>query len=145
MGTVAEGNCERLRRSLENRQAIFLEHQVLHVRVCEIRTDPVNRVIEARLDPLPTSGMMGAGKFRHGKPGTIGAGYLTSFSDDVWMAGYGGWILYFSPRIVRALIELATSWSAELTAQERYAAANRWLSSQASAETFSAAAVFPRE
>lgn len=127
---VAEANCERLRRSFDNREAIFFERSVMHVRVSGIRVNLAERFIEARLEPLPTYGMMGAGKFRDGKSGTIAGGALTRFSEHVWEAGYGGWTLFFSPETVQGVVALAAHWPAQLDAMERGIALGKWLAGQ---------------
>lgn len=119
-------NCERLRDSSEGRRAIYLEKGVLLVQVANIRFDVGARRIAAEINEVPTPGLEQS-LFHHFRPNaptplrwSISAGYLTRFSDDIWLAGYGSWSLYFALEVVDSFINLASSWPPDLDAMGRY-------------------------
>ena len=123
MAAHGETNCERLREAFEGRHAVYVEKGVICVQVTNIRYSVTSRHIGADIEEVSTPQVTG-GLF-HGHQGSlrrwrIGGGYLTTFSEDTWHAGYGGWSLFFAPDIVRGLAELATDWPTELDAYERY-------------------------
>jgi hypothetical protein len=105
-------NCEELRRRFEGREAIYVEHGALRVRVSNIRPKGGFH-IGAEAEELVTPGL-GVGMFhrvRPRRPGPLrwrfGGGYLTTFSTQSWRAGYGGWALYFAPEIIRDVVRFA--------------------------------------
>jgi len=134
-------NCESLRRNFEGREAVYVEKGVLRVRVFEICCSVDARRIDAKVEEIPTPGLEQSlfhgrrlkepgllrSLFRSHRPKepgllrwTIGAGFLTSFSEHTWAMGYGGWSLYFAPAVVSGFVTLAGKWPAELTAVKRY-------------------------
>ena len=127
MSSEEEANCEQLRRNFENREAIFVEKGAVRVRVENIQANVRERWVRAQIETIPTPGLVGAGSLRHHPRIGIGAGYLTTFSDHVWEVGYGGWALFFSPQIVKGVVELAAQWAENLDAFDRYQLVVRWL------------------
>lgn len=105
-------NCEELRTRFEGREAIYVEKGALRVRVNNIHNiGAPGSSIGADVEEIPTLGL-GVGLFPPHRPGTSPlrwdiAGDPTSFSDQTWSMGYGGWCLYFAPEIVQAVIDFA--------------------------------------
>ena len=118
--------CERLRNRFENQEAIYVEKGALRVRVGQIRLEPDQRWISAEVEEIPTVGL-GVGIFPEWQDTEqgrqrwkIGAGYLTSFSQNVWYMGHGGWQMYFAPRIVQGVVDLASRFNQGTGPFERY-------------------------
>ena len=116
----------RLRLNFEGREAIYLEKGALRVRVSDIRASPRGTTVSAEIEEIPAPGL-GVGLFdssqRKGTPPlrwTIRAGHLTEFSDRCWIMGYGGWSMYFEPKIVQGVLDLASRFPDNLDAFERY-------------------------
>src|SRR5215470_1839772 len=131
MASQESVRCEKLRDSFEGREAIYVEKGALRVRVSHIRCNVGARRIDATVVEVPTPGLAG-GLFhgpRRNEPlrWKIGAGFLTTFSDHTWQAGYGAWSLFFAPEIVADLANLAANWPIELDAWDRYDRAHRFL------------------
>jgi hypothetical protein len=122
-------NCDKLRDTFEGREAIYLEKDVLRVRVTNIRCNPAGQRIDAEVEEVSTPGLA-CGIFYGCRSNPlrreIGAGDLTRFSEDTWENGYG-WSLFFAPEIVNGLASLAADWATELDAHERYERACRFL------------------
>jgi hypothetical protein len=122
------------------REAIYVEKGALRVRVDGIRRDVEKLVISAELSEIPTPGFP-AGVFcavlEH-EPSplrlTIGAGFMSDFSDSTWYMGYGGWSLFFAPRIVDRVVALAGQFPEDLHPMERYKAVLRFLEEQGAYE-----------
>ncbi len=110
-------NSEVLRTRFEGREAIYVEKGALRVRVNNIHN------LQADVEEIPTPGL-GVGLWRLHRPGTsplrwtIG-GDPTSNSDQSW-SSYAGWILYFAPEVVQAVIEFAARCSNNPDAIEDY-------------------------
>lgn len=123
MATRAEQNCETLRDRFEGQHAIYVEGGVIGVRVANIRSRPVSRQITADIEEVAGHPLTG-GAFHPPAEAPrrwrIIGGSLTQFSAHTWTMGYGGWSLFFAPRIVTGLGRLAADWAADLTAEERY-------------------------
>src|SRR6266571_4728822 len=105
-------NCEELRSRFEGREAVYVEKGALRVRVNNIVSRGGFR-IGAEVKEISTPGL-GAGFLRRPprhdasrRRWKIGAGYLTTFSEQSWHMGYGGWSLYFDPEIVQAVVLFA--------------------------------------
>lgn len=116
----------KLRANFENREAIYIEKGALRVRVSNIRGWAARRTVLANVEEIPTAGL-GVGMFdkRTRKQTTplrwrIGGGSLTAFSDHKWVMGYGGWSLYFDPKIIEAALDLASRFPDDLDTYERY-------------------------
>jgi hypothetical protein len=116
----------KLRANFEGREAIYIEKGALLVRVTEIERLSSSTWAGARMLEIPSPGL-GVGIFdrrqrKSAKPAqwTIGTSYLSSFTDDQWSMGYGGWSLYFNPEIVRGALELAAQLPETLDTFERY-------------------------
>jgi hypothetical protein len=115
-----------LRANFEGKEAIYVEKGALLVRVSDIRSSGLRPTVAAQIDELPAPGL-GVGGFdpsRLNRPRplrwTIRAGVLSDFSDHCWKMGYGGWSLYFEPRLVQATLKLASEFPADLDTFERY-------------------------
>ena len=114
----------KLRANFEGRQAIYVEKGALLVSVSDIR--PGQTTVAAQIDEVPARGL-GVGGFdgsrlKRATPlrWTIRAGYLAEFSDHCWNMGYGGWSLYFEPRLVQVVLHLAAEFPDTLDTFERY-------------------------
>ncbi|MEO7156831.1 MAG: site-specific integrase [Vicinamibacterales bacterium] len=95
----------------------YMEKGALRVRVNNIHN------LRADVEEIPTPGL-GVGLWRLHRPGTsplrwtIG-GDPTSNSDQSW-SSYAGWILYFAPEVVQAVIEFAARCSNNPDATQDY-------------------------
>lgn len=106
-------NCEVLRTRFEGREAIYVEKGALRVRVSNIHNvhEAQCSSIGADVEEILTPGLR-VGLFPPYRPGrsplrwTI-AGDPTSFSDQSWWMGYGGWCLEFAPEFFQAVIDFA--------------------------------------
>ena len=101
-------NCEFIRENFEGREAIYIEHGAARVRVTNIRVNAEELYLEAQVEVIPTPGL----SYRiPGSPNTqkwgIGSGYLSIFSVNSWHVGYGMWSLWFEPRLVQDVVDLA--------------------------------------
>ena len=117
---------QQLRKNFEGREAIYIEKGALHVRVSNIRWDTALRAVFADIEEIPTPGF-NATTFHMGHKNDstpcrwdISTASLTSFSDTEWSMGYGGWSIYFAPRVVKGVVELALRWPKELDEHARY-------------------------
>ena len=114
----------KLRANFEGKEAIYIEKGALLVRVRDIRSSGLRPTVAAQIDELPAFRVGGFdGARRNGNRPlrwTIRAGYLTEFSDHCWTMGYGGWSLYFDPRLVQAILELASRFPADTDTFDRY-------------------------
>jgi hypothetical protein len=125
-----------LRRQFENQEAIYVEVGVLRVRVFNIHLGADERSITADVEEIPTIGL-GVGMYRTRKSlelqtpirsWHIRGGFLTSFSDNTWSMGYGGWTLFFDKKIVEGVVSLAAGWPNERSESfSRYDAGLEWL------------------
>ena len=126
-------NCEKLRDAFEGREAIYIEKGVLRVRVENIRWNAGARRIDAEVEEVPTPGLENSLFHQRGRRElgplrwSIGAGYLTTFSNTTWQMGYGGWSLFFAPEVVAGFINISSDWTSELDAVDRYNDALRYL------------------
>jgi hypothetical protein len=116
----------KLRANFEQQEAIYVEKGALRVRVSDICGSVANRTVSATVEEVEAPGL-GVGLFdkRRRKGATprrwsIAAGYLTTFSEHCWEAGYGGWSLYFDPKAVEAVLELASRFPDEMDTFKRY-------------------------
>jgi hypothetical protein len=115
----------------EGREAIYVEKGVLRVCISNIRGSASQVTISAEVEEILTPGL-GVGGFSD-LPGhkprrwRIGAGYLTAFSDQYWATGYGGWSLYFDPKAVEGVLDLAARFPANLDSEGRYSMIVRFL------------------
>jgi hypothetical protein len=121
-----EARVEQLRARFEGREAIYVEKGALRVRVSDIRGDTAQLYVSAEVEEVPTPGFP-AGAFheiqrREPSPlrWSIGGGYLTTFSDHTWYAGYGGWSLFFAPTIVAGILGLVLRFPDNLDPFQRY-------------------------
>jgi hypothetical protein len=127
-------DCERLRKALENREAIYVEQGALRVRVTNIRSNVVAQAISADIEEIPTTGfprfidldrlgLTESGPLRR----TITAGNQTTFSDHTWSLGNGGWSLFFGSDLLQEVVQLASQFSTDLSRNERYHRILGWL------------------
>ena len=117
---------EQLRARFEGRQAIYVEKGALRMRISDIRGDAFQLHISAEVEEIPTGGFP-AGVFYETQKlepsplrWSIEGGYLTTFSDHTWHMGYGGWSLFFAPRIVDGILGLALRFPDNLNPFQRY-------------------------
>ena len=110
MDSTCRSNCEVLRARFEGREAIYVEKGALRVRVTNIR--PQGLSVFANVEEVITPGL-GVGFFARAHPPVTGprrweiGGDPTSYSDDSWSMGYGGWTLYFDPEFIQSVINFA--------------------------------------
>ena len=114
---------ETLCRTFENRVAVYLEKGIILCRISNIRANPDEQYISADTEEIPTIGLgVGAyptrGEQDLQRPKAmcwkIGAGFMTTFSQDHWAMGYGGWTLYFHPHVIEGVVSLAAHWPKEV-------------------------------
>ena len=129
-------NCEQLRTQFEGREAIYVEKGILRVRVRHIRPRVARRSISAQVEEIPTPGL-GLGTFPAWDENArallrwkIGAGDLTTVSDESWNMGYGGWSLYFAPAVIRGVVGLVSGFPRDLDAFVGYGQVLRFLVEQ---------------
>lgn len=110
MDSTCASHCKVLRDRFEGREAIYVEKGALRVRITNIRSEGLS--VLADVEEVITPGL-GVGFFARTHPPTTGprrwdiGGDPTSYSDDSWSMGYGGWELYFDPELIRAVIDFA--------------------------------------
>ena len=126
MSLPNETKLEQVRGLFEGREAIYVEKGALRVKVSDIRGDVDRLFISAEVEEIPTAGFP-VGTFyeiqrRAPTPlrWHIEGGYLTDFSDHTWYMGYGGWSLFFAPRIVDGILSLALHFPDNLDPFQRY-------------------------
>ncbi|HKQ36903.1 MAG TPA: hypothetical protein VJ063_02425 [Verrucomicrobiae bacterium] len=114
----------RLHGNFEGRQAIYVEKGALLVRVSEIRR--TRTMVAAQIEEIQAPGL-GVGSFADCRSNrkkalrwTIRAGDVSEFTEQCWQMGYGGWSLYFEPRLVQDIMQLAAQFQESLDAFERY-------------------------
>ena len=132
-------NCEKLRNAFEGREAIYIEKGVL--RVCVTNINCYAHQVYASVEEVPTKGLERSLFHRRQihEPTAplrwkICGGFLTTFSDHTWQAGYGSWSLFFAPDVVRGVVSIASDWPTELGALERYNQAVRFLQDRKAGE-----------
>ena len=116
----------RLRANFENREAIYIEKGALRVRVSHIRCPGCRTSVWATVEEVPTAGL-GVGIFDYRKrkdPAPlrweIGTMSMGLFSDYCWEMGYGGWSLYFHPKVIEGVLDLASKFSDRMDTVEAY-------------------------
>jgi hypothetical protein len=126
MSLPNETKLEQVRGLFGGRQAIYVEKGALRVKVSDVRGDVARLSISAEVEEIPTAGFP-AGAFyeiQRLEPSplrwSIEGGYLTDFSDHTWHMGYGGWSLFFAPRIVDGIVSLALQFPENLDPFQRY-------------------------
>ena len=126
---TSEAKVEHLRDLFEGREAIYIEKGALHVKVSNIHLGRGKCCILADVEEIPTVGFPTGRYCEVPSPGrwAIGAGFLTRTSDNIWRMGYGGWGLFFAPRIVEGVLNLALQLPEGLDAHQRYKAIWRYL------------------
>ena len=117
---------ERLRVLFEGREAIYVEKGASRVKVTNIHGNVAQQYVSAEVEEIPTTGLP-VGVFHEIKKHepsplrwSIEAGYLTDFSDHTWHMGYGGWSLFFAPRIVEGIQSVALRFPDNLDPFQRY-------------------------
>lgn len=126
MSLPNETKVEQVRGLFEGRDAIYVEKGALRVKVSDVQGDVARLFISAEVEEIPTAGFP-AGAFyeiQRLEPSpmrwSIEGGYLTTFSDHTWHMGYGGWSLFFAPRIVDGILSLALRFPDNLDPFQRY-------------------------
>jgi hypothetical protein len=126
MGLDPNASCERLKEAFEGREALYIEHGALRVRVSRITPDLRRRVVEALVEEIPTTGLevTPLHAFFEDRVSplrwNIGAGSLSLFSEHTWAVGYGGWSICCDPQMVAGVVALAARFTADLTPTDRY-------------------------
>ena len=126
MSLSNETKVEQVRGLFEGREAIYVEKGALRVKVSDVRGEVARLFISAEVEEIPTAGFP-AGAFyeiQRLEPSplrwSIEGSYLTTFSDHTWHMGYGGWSLFFAPRIVDGILSLALRFPDNLDPFQRY-------------------------
>ncbi len=126
MSLPNETKVKQVRGLFEGRESIYVEKGALRVKVSDVRGDVARLFISAEVEEIPTAGFP-AGAFyeiQRLEPSpmrwSIEGGYLTTFSDHTWHMGYGGWSLFFAPRIVDGILSLALRFPDNLDPLQRY-------------------------
>jgi len=112
---------EQVRDLFEGREAIYVEKGAAHIKVSGIHWNPILKAIKAQVQEIPTAGFpcehySGSCPRRW----TIGAGYMTTFSQHTWHVGYGGWSLYFAPEIINGAMNVVSQFPKDLNWFRRY-------------------------
>ena len=121
-----EARVEQVRGLFEGREAIYVEKGALRVKVSDVRGDVSRTFISAEVEEIPTAGFPSGAFYEIQKlePSplrwSIEGGYLTAFSVHTWHMGYGGWSLFFAPRIVEGIVSLALRFPENLDPFQRY-------------------------
>jgi hypothetical protein len=133
MSLSDETRVKQLHGLFEGREAIYIEHGALRVKVSKIKDGTAQLSITTQVEEIPTAGFP-VGSFpeitrRGRKPlrWNIEGGYLAAFSEYSWCMGYGGWSLFFAPKILDGVLSLARQFPDNLDARERYAEVLRYL------------------
>jgi hypothetical protein len=140
---MLETRLQHLRDLFEDKEAIYIEKGAVHVKVSNIRigrvslpqrvasTAPNPVTVLADVDVIPTPSFP-TGRFCE-RPSLvhweIGAGDETRVSENTWRtgAGYICWSLFFAPRIVQGVLNLAQQFPDALDAHRRYKEIWRYL------------------
>jgi hypothetical protein len=126
MSLPDETKMEQVRAFFEDKEAIYVEKGVLRVKVTHIHGDVAQQFMSADVEEIPTAGFPAGPihKLRMSEPRpmrwNIEGGYLTTFSEHTWQMGYGGWSLFFAPRIVEGVVSLALQFSDNIDSFHRY-------------------------
>ena len=133
MSLSDEARVKQLQGLFEGREAIYIEYGALRAKVSKIKGDPAELSIRAEVKEIPTAGFP-VGAFseiprRGRKPlrWNIAGGYLTAFSEYRWCMGYGGWSLFFAPKIVDGILSLVRQFPDNLDSHQRYVEVCRYL------------------
>lgn len=125
MDSTCASHCEVLRARFEGREAIYVEKGALRVRVTNIRSQGLS--VLADVEEIITPGL-GVGFLAREHPPVSGprrwdiGGDPTSYSNDSWSMGYGGWNLYFDPEFIQTVIDFAVRRPNNADPWEGYAA-----------------------
>jgi hypothetical protein len=124
---------QNLRSLFCDKEAIYVEKGALRVRVTAIDRDVDVLNVSAQLLEIPTPGLP-AGVHcelaeHEARPLrlSIGAGFMSGFSDSTWHMGYGGWSLFFAPRLVEGVVALAAQFPEDFHPMDKYKAVLRFL------------------
>lgn len=136
-------NCELLCNLFENKEAIFIDKGAIRVRVFNIQSNLDERTIIADIEEIPTIGL-GVGSFPTRESlevemlplsWNISVGYKTTFSNNVWTMGYGGWVLNFNTKVIEGIVAISSDWSDTLCDSGlRYEFIQEWLKENSSDE-----------
>lgn len=125
MDSICTSHCEVLRARFEGREAIYIEKGALRVRVTNIRLQGLS--VQANVEEVITPGL-GVGFFARTHLSGSGprrwdiGGDPTSYSDDSWSMGYGGWTLHFDPEFIQAVVDFAARRPNDADPYEGYVA-----------------------
>jgi len=81
--------------------------------------------LSAEVEEIPTPGLP-VGRFdrlkgrRPSLRWQIGTSFPLDSSEHCWYMGYGGWSLFFDPRIVQGVVDLASRFPNTASSYERY-------------------------
>ena len=104
-------NCERLRNTFENREAIYVERGALRVKVTNIRANAVVKDQRGHQEVLTIGfpGLIDLDRFgltdEELRSWTIIAGNLSTCSDHTWSTSSGLWSLFFGSELVQKVVQ----------------------------------------
>ncbi len=126
MESSAAANIAKLRATFENREAICIEKGAIRVRVFNIHGSEEEHCVYADVEEILTPGL-GVGMFDPGETSPreprrwkVTAGCWTSFNEQEWTMGYGGWTFYIGAELGRGVCEMAAHFPEELSSYHRY-------------------------
>ena len=107
----------KARDRFEGKECIYVERGVVRVRVSNIR---VQGGLRATVEIIPTP-ELGVGALSAENPNLKPRWEICghSFTDRVWVMGYGGWRMYFDPSTIEAVMKMATEFPLEMENMER--------------------------
>lgn len=108
--------CEQLKSQFEGREAIYVEKGYCRARISQITPNVAARRITAKVEVIPTEGII----HRYPPFWDIGGGSMTSFSDNSWKMGYGGWSIFFDPGLIREVCQFSAKLPSEMPWIKRY-------------------------
>ena len=134
----AEDECglervDKIRSWFEGRQAIYLEKDVLLVRVSNIRGGDY---IEADIEEIPTAGLPVylPAYDRSGQPRPlrwkIGTNFETHFSPDYWSSQHGRWCMRFSSKLIEEVLVIASQFPEDHSPAIGYRQIRRYIDNQ---------------
>jgi hypothetical protein len=113
---------DKIRACYEGKEAIYIEKGALRVRVGNIRFDNLkgeSEYVEAEIEEIPTPGLpVSLRKYDRGAEPRplrwrIGTNIKVHpyYSPDYWSSPpYVGWSMYFSPELIKGVVDLASGF-----------------------------------
>jgi hypothetical protein len=129
---------EKIRALFEGKEAVYIEKGAIRVHVNNICCAD-HGLIQAHIEEIPTAGLpiwiAGGGPARGSHPlqWTIGTNSGTQFSSESWFSPpYVGWFLYFSPKLIEAVVALVSQFPENYSPLLGYSKIRALISSESS-------------